>query len=105
MDLSASYELCRLLHRRHGRTYYLATRLLPAWKRRHVHALYGFARYADQIVDAMDGTPAAERGRRLRGGGAPVLAGVGRGRVADPVLPAVLHTVEVFRLDREDFAA
>src|SRR5256885_1766361 len=26
MDLSPSYELGRLLHRRHGRTYYLATR-------------------------------------------------------------------------------
>ena len=30
MDLTGSYELCRTLHRRHGRTYYLATRLLPA---------------------------------------------------------------------------
>ena len=105
MDLSASYELCRLLHRRHGRTYYLATRLLPAWKRRHVHALYGFARYADEIVDAMDGTPAAERARRLRGWSDRFLAGLAGVRVADPVLPAVLHTVEVFRLDREDFAA
>ncbi len=50
-DLAAAYERCRELHRQHGRTYYLATRLLPAWKRRHVHALYGFTRYADEIVD------------------------------------------------------
>ena len=53
MELARSYQLCRELHRRHGRTYYLATRLLPAWKRRHVHALYGFARYADEIVSAV----------------------------------------------------
>src|SRR5689334_13779219 len=52
--LARSYERCRALHRRHGRTYYLATRLLPAWKRRHVHALYGFTRYADEIVDTAD---------------------------------------------------
>ena len=45
--------------------YYLATRLLPAWKRRHVHALYGFTRYADEIVDRSDG----RRTRRARGRG------------------------------------
>ena len=50
--VAASYEYCRNLHRQHGRTYYLATRLLPAWKRRHVHALYGFTRYTDEILDA-----------------------------------------------------
>jgi hypothetical protein len=37
--LTAAYERCRQLHARHGRTYYLSTLLLPAWKRRHVHAL------------------------------------------------------------------
>jgi phytoene synthase len=102
--LTESYELCRQLHRRHGRTYYLATRLLPGWKRRHVHALYGFARYADEIVDAMDGTTAAERARRLRGWSDRFLAGLAGVRVDDPVLPAVLHTLEVFQLDRDDFA-
>jgi phytoene synthase len=49
--LRASYEACRRLNARHGRTYYLATLLLPAHKRPAVHALYGFARYADEIVD------------------------------------------------------
>ena len=54
--LGAAYERCRQLHARHGRTYYLATLLLPRWKRRHVHALYGFTRYADEIVDDLDST-------------------------------------------------
>ena len=54
--LSAAYERCRQLHARHGRTYYLATLLLPRWKRRHVHALYGFTRYADEIVDDLAST-------------------------------------------------
>jgi phytoene synthase len=105
VHLTESYELCRQLHRRHGRTYYLATRFLPAWKRRHVHALYGFARYADEIVDAMDGTPAAERAVRLRAWSDRFLAGLAGVRVDDPILPAVLHTLEVFQLDRADFAA
>jgi phytoene synthase len=105
MDLRISYELCRQLHRRHGRTYYLATRLLPAWKRRHVHALYGFARYADEIVDALDGATPQGRAQRLRVWGDRFLAGLAGVRVDDPVLPAVLHTLEVFQLDRADFAA
>nr|WP_232542178.1 phytoene/squalene synthase family protein [Nocardia bovistercoris] len=35
----------------HGRTYYLATRLLSPDRRRAVHALYAFARSVDDIVD------------------------------------------------------
>ena len=97
-DLGASYERCRLLHRRHGRTYYLATRLLPAWKRRHVHALYGFTRYADEIVDRAGQSPdaraagLAEWSDRFR-----------HGDTGDPLLPAVLHTIAVFGLDADDF--
>ncbi len=104
--LAASYDRCRSLHRRHGRTYYLATRLLPAWKRRHVHALYGFARYADEIVDSTAPLPTAERCRRLADWSAAFLAGLGAAddaTAADPLLPAVLHTIRVFDLDLEDF--
>lgn len=58
--LRAAYDRCRRLNARHGRTYFLATRLLPAARRPAVHALYGFARWADDIVDDLGGpaTPA-----------------------------------------------
>ncbi|HEY2670867.1 MAG TPA: phytoene/squalene synthase family protein [Rugosimonospora sp.] len=98
-SLSASYDRCRALHRRHGRTYYLATLLLPQWKRRHVHALYGFTRYADEIVDAFDDSTPARRAARLREWGGRFFAG----DLDDPLLPAVLHTIEIFGLDRGDF--
>lgn len=103
-NLAASYERCRDLHRRHGRTYYLATRFLPAWKRRHVHALYGFARYADEIVDRMDGTGPEQRAAALEAWAGRFADGLAGMPVDDPILPAVLHTIEVFRLDRADFA-
>ncbi|MEU7825016.1 phytoene/squalene synthase family protein [Catellatospora sp. NPDC049133] len=104
-ELAQAYRRCRDLHRRHGRSYFLATRLLPAWKRPHVHALYGFARYADEIVDRTDtGTP-EDRAERLRDWSGRLLAGLRGAPVADPLLPAVLHTVEVFDLDPADFAA
>jgi phytoene synthase len=102
-SLAASYERCRELHRRQGRTYYLATRLLPAWKRRHVHALYGFTRYTDEIVDSLDGTPPDLRAGRLHDWSARFLNGLCGASIEDPILPAVLHTIEVFDLDRADF--
>ncbi|MCB0917202.1 MAG: phytoene/squalene synthase family protein [Actinobacteria bacterium] len=55
-----SYELCRRLTAKHGKTYYLATALFPKHKRRYVHALYGLARMADDIVDD-GGVPAPQR--------------------------------------------
>ncbi|KAB1138848.1 phytoene/squalene synthase family protein, partial [Micromonospora sp. AMSO12t] len=104
-DLTAAYDRCRELHKRHGRTYYLATRLLPAWKRRHVHALYGFTRYADEIVDRTEELPPAERAARLDDWAGRFIAGLHGGPVDDPLLPAVLHTIAVFDLDRDDFAS
>ncbi|MET7706076.1 phytoene/squalene synthase family protein [Micromonospora sp. NPDC005413] len=104
-DLTVAYDRCRELHRRHGRTYYLATRLLPAWKRRHVHALYGFTRYADEIVDRTEDLPPAERAARLDDWASQFVAGLHGAPVNDPLLPAVLHTIAVFDLDRDDFAS
>jgi 15-cis-phytoene synthase len=103
--LGAAYERCRQLHARHGRTYYLATLLLPHWKRRHVHALYGFVRYADEIVDDL-ATTLDRRGQAaaLAAWGERFLAGLDGAPVDDPVLPAVIHTVRAFDLDVGDFA-
>ncbi|GII81788.1 phytoene synthase [Sphaerisporangium rufum] len=100
MTLTAGYERCRRLHARYGRSYYLATRLLPAWKRRHVHALYGFARYADEIVDSFGMTGDRRTALdRLTDRTAAALAGE---PVDDPVLPAFAHTVRSFGIDHRD---
>ena len=102
--LGAAYERCRQLHARHGRTYYLATLLLPRWKRRHVHALYGFTRYADEIVDDLASTlDRAGQAAALRAFRERFFAGLQGAPCDDPVLPAVLHTVRAFDLDPSDF--
>ena len=102
--LGAAYERCRQLHARHGRTYYLATLLLPRWKRRHVHALYGFARYADEIVDDLASTlDGAGQAAALDAFRRRFFAGLQGAPVDDPVLPAVLHTVRAFDLEVGDF--
>jgi phytoene synthase len=52
--LRTGYRRCRRLNAQHGKSYFLATLLLPPAKRPYVHALYGFARYADDLVDVDD---------------------------------------------------
>jgi 15-cis-phytoene synthase len=102
--LGAAFERCRRLHARHGRTYYLATLLLPRWKRPHVHALYGFARYADELVDDLATTlDCSGQAAALAAWGQRFFAGLQGAPVTDPVLPAVLHTVRAFDLDVGDF--
>ena len=65
--LRDGYRRCRELNAAHGRTFFLATRLLAPDQRPPVHALYGFARYADDILDDFDPHVGAEiRGRRLQ---------------------------------------
>jgi len=49
--LRLDYEYCERLTRVHSRTFYLASGLLPAEKRRAVRALYAFCRISDDLVD------------------------------------------------------
>jgi 15-cis-phytoene synthase len=108
-SLESAYAACRDLHRTYGRSYYLATRLLPPWKRRHVHALYGFTRYTDDIVDGDDGAAgqqAPERARLLGRWASQFYAAIEDERhPADLILRAVRHTVATFGLPRADFDA
>jgi 15-cis-phytoene synthase len=63
MDLDRSYETCRRMHRRHDPTYYWATRRLPPDIRPATHALYGYVRTADEIVDGPRRAASAEARR------------------------------------------
>lgn len=104
--LRESYELCRQLNAAHGKTYYLATLLLPPAKRPFVHALYGFARYADEIVDDLSSTLSdQEKSDWLGSWGDAFLADVERGRSDDPVCKAVVDTVRTWEIPREHFEA
>ena len=105
VTLEESYRQCQVLHRRHGTTYYWATRALPRIKQHHVHALYGLCRYADEIVDAVDvdATP-IERGDALRSLRLALDVGLEQRRSDHPVLKAVVHTAVAFDLGPELFA-
>ncbi|SCD84103.1 phytoene synthase, partial [Streptomyces sp. DpondAA-F4a] len=103
--LRAAYDRCRRLNARHGRTYFLATRLLPVERRCAVHALYGFARWADDIVDDLDRTrPPAERDRLLRLLEDDLALGLRTGGGDEPVVRAVADTAGRYAIDHGLFA-
>lgn len=104
--LRASYERCRQLNAAHGKTYYLATLLLPPAKRPYVHALYGFARYADEIVDDLGSTLTDEqKADWLDGWGSRFLADLASGSSEDEVCMAVVHTASTWQIPAEHFTA
>ena len=105
-QLRASYEECKRLNALHGKTYYLATLLLPKAKRPFVHALYGFARYADEIVDDLASTLSdAEKAAELKTWGDGVLSGLKTGDSNDQVGRALIDTVNRFAIPHEHFVA
>jgi phytoene synthase len=105
-ELRASYELCRELNKQHGKTYYLATLLLPPHKRPYVHALYGFARYADEIVDDLSSTLSdEEKAVALKTWGDNFLDLFESGQTSDPVCIAVLDTVRRWNIPKAHFEA
>ncbi|MEU1042493.1 phytoene/squalene synthase family protein [Streptomyces sp. NPDC005551] len=104
-DLRAAYANCRTLNARHGRTYFLATRLLPVARRPAVHALYGFARWADDIVDALDERRTVhDRTAALARLETRLSRGLRRdGPVDEPVVAALADTAARYRIDHRHF--
>ncbi|WBQ08329.1 phytoene/squalene synthase family protein [Kribbella sp. CA-293567] len=102
--LRAAYDRCRRLNAEHGRTYFLATRMLTAPQRPAIHALYGFARYADDIVDL----PPAEATTTdieaaLRVVTDDLFAGLRAGHSPDPILAAVIDTAHRYTITDDLF--
>lgn len=102
-ELRAAYRSCRKIAAANGRTYFLATRLLAPDQRPAIHALYAFARLADDILDEFNpNLDAATRAERLQ-----VLSDrffAGGGQPDEPVLTAVDHTVHRYQIPAELFS-
>jgi 15-cis-phytoene synthase len=100
--IRAGYRRCREINAAHGRTFFLATRLLAPDQRPPVHALYGFARYADDILDEIDPSVGTDvRARRLQRLSDKFFEG--GEHHDDPVLAAVTHTARRYHIGAELF--
>jgi 15-cis-phytoene synthase len=101
-ELRNAYRRCRELNAAHGRTFFLATRLLAPEQRPPVHALYGFARYADDILDDLNPSlDTATRAARLQRLSDQFFAHADH--PAEPVLAAVSHTARRYGIGDELF--
>jgi 15-cis-phytoene synthase len=102
LRLRDAYRRCREINAAHGRTFFLATCLLAPDQRPAVHALYGFARHADDILDELNpNLDTMTRAKRLQRLSDSFFAG-GEHR-DDPVLAAVSHTARRYRIAPELF--
>jgi 15-cis-phytoene synthase len=105
-ELAKSYAECKRLNAQHGKTYYLATLLLPPAKRPFVHALYGFARYADEIVDDLGSTLSdAQKAESLEKWGSAVISDIKSGKSHDHIGAALVDTVKRFDIPISYFEA
>ncbi|WP_435074071.1 phytoene/squalene synthase family protein [Halorubrum sp. HHNYT27] len=87
------------IQRRTGKTFHVATRLLPKRIRHATYVLYGFFRIADEVVDAEDTAPPDEQRSeldRLR------RAALGEAPADDPVLDAFASIKTEYEIADED---
>ncbi|KDS91294.1 geranylgeranyl-diphosphate geranylgeranyltransferase [Halorubrum saccharovorum] len=90
------------IQRRTGKTFHVATRLLPERIRHPTYVLYGFFRIADEVVDAADTAPPDEQRAeldRLR------RAALGEEETDDPVLEAFAAVCDDRGIPDEDVHA
>ena len=88
--LRPAYAACRRMQRRHDPTYFAATSLLPAAVRPAIHAVYGFVRTADQIVDGPDRPATADERRHALDAWEQQLQRARSGVAAHPVTRALV---------------
>jgi 15-cis-phytoene synthase len=100
--ISAAYDACRRLQRRHDPTYYWATRRLPEDVRPATHALYGYVRTADQIVDGPRRPPTAEARRAALDAWGRELERGRSGASSHPVVGALVDAGERYHLPLDE---
>ncbi len=102
--LDAAYRYCAAVNAEHGKSYFLATRLLIPDRRPAVHALYAAARTADDLVDLPGADPQGDLAEWSRA----VLAELEAGWSDDPVRLALVDTYRRYEISVEhlvDFLA
>jgi 15-cis-phytoene synthase len=100
-ELSASRAYCAGVMRKHSKSFFFSTRLLPRAKREAIEALYGFFRCVDDAVD--EGTDPADARRTALEHYRRDVEGLyaRRYRSCSPWFPALAAAFGDFSLDRE----
>jgi len=99
VSLAAAYRHCWRIARRHYENFAIGSWLLPRRQRRHLAAVYAWARTGDDLADEGTATP-AERLARLDAWERALDDGLA-GRVADPIVIATVDTIRCCELPIE----
>ena len=105
LTLPESYDLCRKVQKAHSRTYYFSTQLFPPAVRPHVHALYAFMRYADEIVDNPHQTELEDQHAALEAFEAETTAAITGEATGNPVLHAFSNTARTHDIELDTVRA
>lgn len=95
VDLEQSYKRCETLARSHYENFTVGSMMLPRGVRKHVTALYAFARTTDDLGDEAEG----DRPSLL----AAWRRDLERDEPEHPILPAVKDTIRSFDIPMEPF--
>ena len=101
VTLEESYRRCGEIARRTGKNFAYSFISMPADKRRAMCAIYAFMRRSDDIADATGNPAVAAAG--LKQWRATVTAALTTGRFDDPILPALVDTVQRYRIEHRYF--
>jgi squalene synthase HpnC len=96
MSLADAYAFCGRLARRHYENFTIASWLMPRAMRPHMHAIYAYARYADDFADEERSLASLDEWEHELD-----LAYAGRPR--HPVFIALADTIRRFDIPREPF--
>lgn len=95
---ASDYAECEALHRQFGTSYYFATRRFRSDIRLRTHAIYGFVRVADEIVDNPGSKPGILVASELAEWREMWRAGLAGQRPDHPVMRAFVDTVNAARI-------
>lgn len=89
------WERCRQIARHHGRSFYLASKMLPTARRRAVLSAYAYCRIADDIVDRAGEEGSGAATEALRAWNHQLV------EPRDPVAVAFAHTRKAYNIPTE----
>ena len=98
-SLDQSYDYCESLTRREAKNFFYSFRFLPPSRRRSIYAIYTFSRRCDDAVDGIEEQSLSETEARRRL--AHLQDMLGDRPPNDPLVPALVHTLNRFAIPRE----
>ncbi len=99
----ADVDVSRQLHKKHGKSYYFATKFFPREMRQATYVLYGFFRVPDEMVDNPEAgadTPAQMK-QALESWQAKWQHAYATGESKEPVLRATAHVFKKYKIPYE----